>query len=80
VDLLQVFTGQSWLARFRPFFDTMVVGCHLDVRNSFDVPERKEFLRATIAVSHLDAKKGSIFIATDLGRLGTLEWQEGEYS
>lgn len=80
VDLLQVFTSQTWLVRFRPFFDTMMVGCHLDIRNSFDLPERKEFLRVTIDLSHLDARKGSIFIATDLGRLGTLEWLEGEAS
>jgi hypothetical protein len=78
VDLLQVFTSQTWLERFRPFFDTMVLTCHMDVRDSFDLPERKEFLRVTIALSHLDQHKGKIFIATELGRLGTMKWLEGE--
>lgn len=77
VDLLQVFTSQTWLERFRPFFDTILLTCHVDVRDSFDLPERKEFLRVTIALTHLDERKGKIFIATELGRLGTMEWLEG---
>lgn len=77
VDLLQVFTSQPWLDRFRPYFDTMLLTCHVDVRDSFDLPQRQEFLRVTIALSHLDERKGKIFIATELGRLGTMEWLEG---
>ncbi len=77
VDLLQVFTAQPWLARFRPHFETMILACHVDVRDSFDLPERQEFLRVTIALSHLDERKGKIFIATELGRLGSMEWLEG---
>ena len=78
VDLFQVFTSQPWLERFRPHFETMMLAGHVDVRNSFDLPERQEFLRVTIDLKHLDAQKGTIFIATELGRLGTMEWLEGD--
>ncbi len=74
VDLLQVFTGQAWLDRFRPYFDTVRLSGFAEVRDSFDLPQRVEQFRLTIAVTHLDARKGKIFIATELERLGTFEW------
>jgi hypothetical protein len=76
VDLLQVFTGLEWLDRFRPFFQTVCISGYAEVRDSFDLPQRQEQFRLTIALSHLDARKGKIFIATELERLGTFEWVE----
>jgi hypothetical protein len=77
VDLLQVFTGQPWLDRFRPFFSTLLLSGYVEVRDSFDLPQREELFRLTIDVAHLDARKGAIFIATELERLGTFEWMPG---
>lgn len=74
VDLLQVFTSQDWLARFRPHFDSIRLSGFAEVRDSFDLPQRQEQFRVTIGVSHLDARKGKIFIATELERLGKFEW------
>lgn len=74
VDLLQVFTSQEWLERFRPYFETLQLTGYVEVRDSFDLPHQQELFRVTIGVQHLDARKGKIFIATELERLGRIEW------
>lgn len=74
IDLLQVLTGQEWLDRFRPYFDQIALTCFQEVRDSFDLPQQRPFLKLRIAMSHLDARKGKVFIATELDTLGTVEW------
>jgi hypothetical protein len=76
VDLLQVFTAQEWMDRFRPFFETIRLSGYAEVRDSFDLPKQQEQFRVTIGVATLDAQKGKIFIATELERVGKFEWVE----
>jgi hypothetical protein len=78
VDLLQVFTGQEWLDRFRPYFDTVQLCGYAEVSDSFGLPRKEELFKATIEVRHLDERKGKIFIATELERVGKVEWVEAQ--
>lgn len=78
IDMMQVFTSQHWMNRFRPFFETLAMECYEEVKDSFDMPKKRAFLRLAIGVADLDARKNKVFIATELSRIGTVTWLEGE--
>lgn len=79
-DLSEGMYHEEWMERFRPFFTVFEVECHQEETDSFGLPRRTAFLQVGIPVSVLREYKDRLFIATELDRVATMTWLEGDRS
>ena len=68
------------MERFKPFYATVECECYQEETDSFGLPRRTAFLRIDLPTAVIEQYKDRVFIATELEKVATIQWLEGEAS
>ena len=74
-DLLQTLHGEKWLMPYGEYFERIKVVCHRTDTDTFGLPIQQPFFSVEIALSELIQREGKLFVATELDKIATVDFQ-----